>query len=338
MEILRSYTPLVEPIALDEAFLDVAGVAPHPRHRARDRAGHPRPGAGRDRGSPSRSGVATTKLLAKLASDLGQARRSPRGRTRAPSSTFLHPLPVRRLWGVGPATERTPRHARRRDRRRARRHPRGHAGAHARQLLGPSPPRARVEPRRAAGGRRPGGEVDRPRGDLPDRPPRPRRARAPARAAWPTGWRRGSGPPTPTARTVQLKVRFADFRPSPAPARSREPTDLAADIGRVARELLDALRRRAAASACSASPASSWYAGDPEARARTRARCSPIRDPGAGRGRPPTVPPGRRAGARPRWSGRWTRSGPDSVLVPWGPDGRIACQGKAPGPHRVEWS
>jgi DNA polymerase-4 len=104
MRILRSYTPLVEPIALDEAFLDVAGarrvlgsgpeiaVAIRTQVRAETRL-------------TASVGVATTKLMAKLASDDAK----PDGLLVVEPGTeleFLHPLPVRRLWGVGPATER----------------------------------------------------------------------------------------------------------------------------------------------------------------------------------------------------------------------------------------
>jgi hypothetical protein len=104
MEIVRSYTPLVEPIALDEAFLDVQGarrlhgsgpeVAAEIRRRVRE-----------ETGLTASVGVATTKLLAKLASDLAK----PDGLLVVEPGTelaFLHPLDVGRLWGVGPATRR----------------------------------------------------------------------------------------------------------------------------------------------------------------------------------------------------------------------------------------
>lgn len=102
--ILRSYTPLVEPISLDEAFLDVrgarrrAGTGPEIAVdiRARVRA---------ETGLVASVGVATTKLCAKLASDLAK----PDGLLVIEPGTelgFLHPLEVGRLWGVGPATRR----------------------------------------------------------------------------------------------------------------------------------------------------------------------------------------------------------------------------------------
>ena len=103
MDILRSFTPLVEPIASDEAFLDVAGAA------RLHGTGHECAVAIRARvrgetGLTASVGVATTKLLAKLASDSAK----PDGLLVIAPGTeldYLHPLPVRRLWGVGPATE-----------------------------------------------------------------------------------------------------------------------------------------------------------------------------------------------------------------------------------------
>jgi DNA polymerase IV len=104
MTILRSFTPVVEPIALDEAFLDVRAVrrlhgtgpeiAAKIRRRVRDGTG-----------LTASVGVAVTKQLAKLASDLAK----PDGLLVVEPGTelgFLHPLPVERLWGVGPATRR----------------------------------------------------------------------------------------------------------------------------------------------------------------------------------------------------------------------------------------
>ncbi|MBN2371986.1 MAG: DNA polymerase IV [Vicinamibacteria bacterium] len=103
MGVLRRYTDLVEPVSIDEAFLDVTG-----RRRALG------PGqaiaasikkALRDETSLTASiGVASSKLVAKIASDLEK----PDGLVVvAPGSEaeFLSPLPVRRLWGVGPKTE-----------------------------------------------------------------------------------------------------------------------------------------------------------------------------------------------------------------------------------------
>ena len=114
----------------------------------------------------------------------------------------------------------------------------------ARQRVGSAPARAGLEPRRPPGRARPGGEVDRARGDVPGRPPRPRRARARDRRAWPTGSASRLRAAGVAARTVQLKVRFGDFRTITRSRTLPEPTDLAADLGRVARELLGRARRR----------------------------------------------------------------------------------------------
>jgi DNA polymerase-4 len=104
MAIMRDVTPLVEPLSVDEAFLDVAGArrrlgAPDEiaRHiRARVRA---------ETGLTASVGAATTKFLAKLGSELAK----PDGLIVVPpgeEQAFLAPLPVTRLWGVGPATFR----------------------------------------------------------------------------------------------------------------------------------------------------------------------------------------------------------------------------------------
>jgi DNA polymerase-4 len=112
MGIFRSFTPLVEPISLDEAFLDVTGV----RRSIGDGTGVAtrirEEVLARERLSCS-VGVARSKLLAKLASEAAKPRVSPQGpvagpgvRVIAPGEelAFLHPLPARALWGVGPAT------------------------------------------------------------------------------------------------------------------------------------------------------------------------------------------------------------------------------------------
>ncbi|MDL9935338.1 DNA polymerase IV [Gordonia sp. ABSL1-1] len=102
-EIFRDTTPLVEGISVDEAFLDVGGLrrlAGSPerigielRRRIRDEVG-----------LPITVGAARSKFLAKVASAVGK----PDGLLIVEPGgelAFLHPLPVRRLWGVGPVTE-----------------------------------------------------------------------------------------------------------------------------------------------------------------------------------------------------------------------------------------
>jgi nucleotidyltransferase/DNA polymerase involved in DNA repair len=103
MEIFRSVTPLVEPLSLDEAFLEVSG--------ARRRLGRPaeigqliRDRVADEQGITCSVGVATTKFVAKLAS----TRAKPDGMIVVPAAevvAFLHPLPVGALWGVGEKTE-----------------------------------------------------------------------------------------------------------------------------------------------------------------------------------------------------------------------------------------
>jgi DNA polymerase-4 len=95
-------TPLVEGLSIDEAFLDVRGlrrlsgtpteVAERLRCAVRERVG-----------LPITVGIARTKFLAKVASGVAK----PDGLLMVPPDgelAFLHPLPVERLWGVGPVT------------------------------------------------------------------------------------------------------------------------------------------------------------------------------------------------------------------------------------------
>lgn len=112
MGIFRSFTPLVEPISLDEAFLDITGAhrsqgdGSTVAHRVRDEV------SARE-GLTCSVGVAPSKMLAKLASEAAKPRASRDGpvpgegvHVIAPGEelAFLHPLPARALWGVGPAT------------------------------------------------------------------------------------------------------------------------------------------------------------------------------------------------------------------------------------------
>jgi DNA polymerase-4 len=101
--IFDQFTPLVEGLSLDEAFLDVtasqtlfgtpAQIATAIRDRIRS-----------ELRLTASAGIAEAKFVAKIASDLAK----PDGQLEVPPGTskeFLRPLPVSRLWGVGPRTE-----------------------------------------------------------------------------------------------------------------------------------------------------------------------------------------------------------------------------------------
>ena len=103
MEVFRSVTPLVEPLSLDEAFLEVAGAARR-LGGARHVGERIRATVEDEQGITCSVGVAPTKFVAKLAS----ARCKPDGLLVVPADevvAFLHPLPVAALWGVGEKTE-----------------------------------------------------------------------------------------------------------------------------------------------------------------------------------------------------------------------------------------
>jgi DNA polymerase-4 len=100
-QILRESAPLVEPLSVDEAFLDVTGLPKGPAAVAEDIAQRVRA----ELGLTASVGGAPNKLVAKLASDA----RKPDGRLVLPPSEvqgFLDPLPATRLPGVGPVTGR----------------------------------------------------------------------------------------------------------------------------------------------------------------------------------------------------------------------------------------
>jgi len=103
-EVFEDVAPVVEGLSIDEAFLDVSGmersvgspveIAERLRREVRARVG-----------LPITVGVARTKFLAKVASAVAK----PDGLLAVPPDeelAFLHPLPVERLWGVGPVTAR----------------------------------------------------------------------------------------------------------------------------------------------------------------------------------------------------------------------------------------
>ena len=102
MAIFHSYTPLVEPISLDEAFLDVTG-SQKLFGTGREIAAKIREQVEKEEGITCSVGLAQSKFIAKLASQHCK----PNGMLEIKPDRileFLHPLPVRAIWGVGPKT------------------------------------------------------------------------------------------------------------------------------------------------------------------------------------------------------------------------------------------
>ncbi|MEP7017330.1 MAG: DNA polymerase IV [Actinomycetota bacterium] len=103
MAVFASVTPIVEPLSLDEAFLDVSGALRR-LGRPRQIAQQIRDTIADEQGITCSAGVASTKFIAKLASGLAK----PDGLLVVPKAEvvgFLHQLPVGALWGVGERTE-----------------------------------------------------------------------------------------------------------------------------------------------------------------------------------------------------------------------------------------
>ena len=101
MDVLESYTDLVEQISIDEAFMDVSVICVPEKGRAL--AQEVRENVFRQERLKASIGVAPNKFLAKIASDLEK----PDGLVVVPEGgelAFLEHLPVERLWGVGPKT------------------------------------------------------------------------------------------------------------------------------------------------------------------------------------------------------------------------------------------
>jgi DNA polymerase-4 len=238
MAIFRDVTPLVEPLALDEAFLDVAG--------ARRRLGRPaaigaliRSRVEREHGITCSVGVASTKFVAKLAS----TRCKPDGLLVVPrheTLAFLHPLPVAALWGVGERTEQTLTRLGLRTVGDIASTPvatleralGATVGGHLHALAWGRDERAVVphEPDKSIGAEetfaRDVGDPEAIRREL-------------LRLSERTASRlRRSGL---LGRTISIKIRFADFTTINRSRTLREPTDVAREIFATARELYDAL-------------------------------------------------------------------------------------------------
>ncbi len=239
MEIFRSITPLVEPLSLDEAFLDVSGatrrlggsahIAELIRSRVHD-----------EQGITCSVGVASTKFVAKLAS----TRAKPDGLLVVPADQvveFLHPLPVGALWGVGERTEeqltrlglrtvgdiaRTPVATLERALGQA-------AGKHLAALAWGRDSRSVVphEPEKSIGAEETfGTDVDDPAIIRRELLRLSERVSARMRQQ---GYR---------GRTVSIKVRFADFTTITRSKTLREATDVTREVYAVAGSLFDALR------------------------------------------------------------------------------------------------
>jgi len=239
MAVFRSVTPLVQPLSLDEAFLDVSGALRRLGTTPLGVAASIREEVAATQAVTCSVGVASTMFVAKLASRVAK----PDGVHLVPADgvrAFLDPLPVGALWGVGARTEEV-----------LNRHGIGTVAdvaaaglstlrralgeAHAAHLyaLAHGVDARRVDPH---GREKSAGAEETFARDLVDPVDRRREllrlADRTARMLRHRGVR---------ARTVALKVRFADFTTITRARTLPAPTDLARDLYATATELLDAL-------------------------------------------------------------------------------------------------
>ena len=239
MAIFRDVTPLVEPLSLDEAFLDVAGAV--------RRLGSPGRIAAQIRARMVAEqrltcsvGVAATKFLAKLATT--QAK--PDGLLVVPAARsleFLHPLPVAALWGVGERTAETLHRLGLRTVGDVAQAPLGMlrqalgeaAAAHLHELAWGRDPRP-VSPERVEKSVSAETTYDE---DVAD--PEIIRRTMLGLAGRVAGRLRAAGQ---VGRTVAIKVRLADFRTLSRSRTLDTPTDVAREIFDTAWSLYDALR------------------------------------------------------------------------------------------------
>ena len=236
-KVFTSYTPLVEPLSLDEAFLDVSGsvriFGPPVDIAHRIKTGI------EELGLKCTVGVAPNKFLAKLAS----TRAKPDGLLVVPADAverFLHPLPIDALWGVGAATGEALKRLGLKtvgdiasiSRRTLERAVGDSLGSHLHALANGRDDRPVVpdEPAKSVGSEETFSyDLDDPVDIL----------REILRLADRTGGRlRSKGL---CARTVTLKVRFSNFKTITRSRTLPEQVDTAADVYAVARELWEKL-------------------------------------------------------------------------------------------------
>ena len=109
MDILQGISPLVEPISIDEAFLDVSDLSQNSRNIALDIQMRIK----KKTGLPCSIGAASSKLVAKIATNIGKSSHKkpsppmaikvvPQGKEKL----FLRDLPIGEMWGIGPKSEK----------------------------------------------------------------------------------------------------------------------------------------------------------------------------------------------------------------------------------------
>jgi DNA polymerase-4 len=238
MALFRSITPVVEPLSLDEAFLDVSGAGRRLGDAA-DIGEYLRARVYDEQGITCSVGVAGTKFVAKLASTSAK----PDGlRVVRPAEVmdFLHPLPVGALWGVGPKTEeqllrlglRTVGDLAHVPAKTLQRALGAAGGGHLHELAWGRDPRRVVpnEPEKSAGHEETfGTDVDDPAVIHRELLLLAERTAGRLRSG---GW---------LARTVSIKVRFADFATITRSRTLEVPTDVGQELYDTARALFDAL-------------------------------------------------------------------------------------------------
>ena len=244
MQIFRDVTPFVEPLSLDEAFLDVTGVR-RLHGPAADIAARIRERVWETEQLTCSVGVARLKFLAKLATGAAKPRVTPHGPRPGLGVVvvdpdheleFLHPLPVKALWGVGPVTlaklerlgVRTVGDLAALPEAAVAASLGASAGRHLHNLANARDPR-RVEPDQAVKSVSHEETFPRDRHDRDDLERELLRLSDAVATRLRHAGQRG--------RTVTLKVRFGDFSTITRSSTLPRPTDSAREVARVIREL-----------------------------------------------------------------------------------------------------